>query len=66
MAGTAGRRVNRLTARYVQKARRPGLHADGNNLYLKVDDGGAKSWIFRHEVGGKTRKPDWGRRTPLT
>ena len=47
MAGMAGRRVGMLTARRVETARKPGLYGDGGNLYLKVDDGGSKSWIVR-------------------
>ena len=56
MAGLAGRRVGRLTARYVETVKKPGLHGDGGNLFLKVDDGGSKSWMFRHQVSGKVRK----------
>ncbi len=56
MAGLAGRRVGRLTARYVETVKKPGLHGDGGNLFLKVDDGGSKSWMFRHQVRGKVRK----------
>ena len=56
MAGMAGRRVGRLTARQVETIRKPGLHGDGGNLFLKVDDGGAKSWMFRHQVNGRVRK----------
>ena len=54
--GKAGRRVGKLTARYVETAKTPGLFGDGGNLFLKVDDGGSKSWIFRHQVNGKARK----------
>jgi integrase len=32
-----------------------GRHADGGGLYLRVQDGGAKSWLFRSTVGGKAR-----------
>jgi integrase len=57
MAGLAGRRVGKLAARKVDTVTKPGLYGDGANLYLKVDDSGAKSWIFRWEVGGgKVRK----------
>ena len=54
----AGKHINRLSARQVATASKPGLHADGAGLYLKIDDGGAKSWIFRRDAGGRTRK--WG------
>ena len=56
MAGMAGRRVGLLTARQVQTAKQPGLYGDGGNLFLKVDDGGSKSWMFRHQIDGKVRK----------
>ena len=40
----------------VETVKKPGLHGDGGNLFLKVDDGGSKSWMFRHQVSGKVRK----------
>jgi integrase len=52
------RKENLLTARYVAKAG-PGWHADGNNLYLRVDhspDGGKrKRFIVRVTRDGKKR-----------
>ena len=56
VAGVAGRRVGRLTTRYVETVKTEGLHGDGGNLFLKVGDGGSKSWMFRHQVNGKVRK----------
>ena len=57
MAGVAGRRVGRLTVRQVEAEKEPGLHGDGGNLFLKVGEvGGSKSWMFRHQVGGKVKK----------
>ena len=56
MAGLAGRRVGKLTARTVETMKKPGLIGDGGGLYLKIDDGGSKSWIFRHQTNGKVRK----------
>lgn len=43
------RTVNRLSARAVSTNKKPGLHADGAGLYLRVDPNGAKRWtlIFR-------------------
>ena len=41
-----GRETNRLTARAVAALSEPGVHADGQNLYLRVDDAGAKRWVF--------------------
>ncbi len=31
----------------------PGRHADGNGLYLVVDDSGARRWVLRTVVKGK-------------
>ena len=39
----------------MQKLKRKGLHADGGGLYLRVTDGGTKSWMFRYGEGGKLR-----------
>ncbi len=39
---------------------KPGMHSDGNGLYLLVRDGGAKSWIFRYTAGGKRREMGLG------
>lgn len=30
-----------------------GFHSDGGNLYLRVKDTGARSWVFRYKSGGK-------------
>ena len=38
----------------------PGLHADGNGLYLRVQDSGAKSWIFRYQLSGERHKMGLG------
>ncbi len=32
-----------------------GMHADGDGLYLRVDEGGARSWLLRTVVQGKRR-----------
>ena len=57
MAGIAGRRVGRLTARQVEAAKKPGLHGDGGGLYPEGRrSGGSKSWMFRHQVSGKVSK----------
>jgi hypothetical protein len=36
------------------------MHADGNGLYLAVTGKGAKSWIFRYQLGGKRREMGLG------
>jgi hypothetical protein len=40
------RRLNRLTARAVVTLKKPGRHADGGGLYLRIDANGAKRWVF--------------------
>lgn len=44
--------VGRLTARQVDTMK-AGFHADGGNLYLRVKDSGARSWVFRYKLDGK-------------
>lgn len=43
-----------LTAVQV-RTKEPGRHADGNGLYLVVDDSGARRWVLRTMVHGKRR-----------
>ncbi|VXD07812.1 hypothetical protein SPHINGOT1_80228 [Sphingomonas sp. T1] len=45
----------RLSAQTVRALSTPGLHGDGNGLYLKVDPSGAKRWIQRIVIAGKRR-----------
>lgn len=44
----------------------PGMHVDGNGLYLNVTRKGAKSWIFRYQLGGKRREMGLGSLVGLT
>ncbi len=47
------RSLYRLSAAHLDK-KPDGLHGDGNNLYLKVqDDGASRSWIVRYQRNGK-------------
>ena len=46
---------NRLNDKSV-KAAPPGNHADGNCLYLVVDEGGARRWALRITIRGKRRE----------
>jgi integrase len=55
----AGRGIGLLPATW-RTMRKPGLHADGNCLYLQIttDDVGAvrgRSWIFRYQRGARVR-----------
>lgn len=45
---------NALTPIVVRNAG-PGRYADGGGLYLRVQSGGGRSWLFRHISGGKAR-----------
>src|SRR6516165_6587698 len=57
MAGQAGRRIGRLTARECETVTRPGMYGDGGNLYLQVDQRGNRAWVFRwQDAGGRVRK----------
>jgi integrase len=49
------RTLNRLSAFKVDKAKQPGMYADGGGLYLRVAEGGSKQWIFRYVVNGRLR-----------
>ncbi|SCC93495.1 Integrase family protein [Thiomonas sp. X19] len=46
---------NKLSARQV--AGLPaGFHSDGGNLYIRVKESGARSWVFRYRAEGKVRE----------
>jgi hypothetical protein len=48
--------AGKLTALKVAGAKEAGLYGDGLGLYLKVDPGGSKSWVFRYKIRGRSRK----------
>jgi integrase len=50
------RAIGRLTALKVEKAKKPGMYADGGGLYLRVTAEGARNWVFRYMLD---RKPRW-------
>lgn len=45
---------NALTSLSVRNAK-PGRHADGHGLHLLVKPSGARSWVYRYMIGGKSR-----------
>ena len=45
---------NALTALSVKNAK-PGRHADGGGLYLLVKQSGARSWVYRYMLNGRSR-----------
>jgi integrase len=50
----------RLTALGINKLAKPGLYADGGNLYLQVSAWKTRSWCFRYMIDGKARKAGLG------
>ena len=52
--------INRLSARAVNAAKEPGLVADGGGLYLQVARSGAKSWIWKFMLNGRSREMGLG------
>ena len=49
-----GKLTERLPPSAVKHAP-PGMHADGDGLYLQVGSAGARSWVYRFTLNGKTR-----------
>ncbi|MDE0383233.1 MAG: tyrosine-type recombinase/integrase [Defluviicoccus sp.] len=46
----------RLTSAKVKAITKPGMHGDGNGLYLNVTSSGSRSWIQRMVIGGRRRE----------
>ena len=57
------RAIGRLTALKVEKAKKPGMYADGGGLYLRVTPEGARNWVLRYMLD---RKPHWMGLGPLS
>ncbi len=56
MGKRKGRHLSRaLSGTFIHDVRIPGLYADGDCLYLKVDGSGSKRWILRTMMQGKRR-----------
>jgi integrase len=58
--------LNRLTARTVSALSKPGRHSDGQGLYLVVDKGGAKRWVFLWRQAGRLREMGLGSVTAVS
>jgi len=43
-----GRFDSRLTPLAVRRLSKPGLHADGNGLYLRISEGGGRAWLLSY------------------
>lgn len=55
-----GRQVEILSAKVVEKQKRPGYYFDGAGLYLQVSPTESKSWILRYTRFQKTREMGLG------
>lgn len=57
------RSLNRLSARAVATAMKPGAYMDGGGLLLRVSENGNKKWLFRYAspITGKRREMGLGR-----
>ena len=49
------KQIGLLVARQVDTLK-AGFHSDGGNLYLRVKDTGARSWVFRYKLSGKVKE----------
>ena len=58
MAGS--RALHQLSAARVAKMSEAGRYGDGGGLYLQVSKAGARSWIFRFMLAGKSREMGLG------
>ena len=56
------RAMGQLTALKVEKAKEPGMYADGGGLYLRVTPEGARNWVLRYMLD---RRPRWMGLGPL-
>lgn len=52
--------IHRLSALVVRNLKEPGCYADGGNLYLQISPGGARSWLFRYRIDGRSREMGLG------
>lgn len=51
-----GRFMGKLTVKTVAALRKPGMHGDGDGLYLLVSKTGVRSWICRVTIHGKRKE----------
>lgn len=49
------RQTNRLTDKTIRALSEPGMHADGNGLYLSITATGVRSWVYRFRLAGRRR-----------
>jgi integrase len=49
------RLIDQLTEAKIRTLTEVGMHADGRGFYLQIRPGGARSWIYRFNLNGRTR-----------
>ena len=54
------RLIQQLTEAKIRTLTKIGLHHDGAGLYLQIRPGGARSWIYRCRLNGRTRDQGLG------
>jgi integrase len=60
LVGVMAKKIQRLIAITVTRASKQSLYPDGAGLYLRVSRGGAKSWVLRFMLNGKSREMGLG------
>jgi hypothetical protein len=60
MGEKMARKIERLSALAVSRAKAPGYYPDGGGLYLHITATGAKSWVYRFMLNGKAREMGLG------
>ncbi len=55
MKSTGRHPYNALSAVFVRNVKNSGMYADGNGLYLRVDESGARRWVQRIVIRGRRR-----------
>jgi integrase len=52
--------LEKLSPLKVQRLKAAGLYSDGGGLYLQIRAAGARSWVFRYRMAGRTTPRDMG------
>src|SRR4051812_14138642 len=60
------RTLNRLSARFVATAMKPGRYADGGNLYLSISPDGRRRWVLLYTWQGRAREMGLGSARDVT
>lgn len=51
---------NKFNVKQLPGLTKPGIYSDGGGLYLRVRDGGSRSWVFIYQMGGRRREMGLG------